>query len=120
MIASAATDAAIVAGVVLAGLAVLRLVLQKGFGALTIKAGPMQVDLRAIERLPHIEQKLDQVNAQVNHVEPGTPPIPQRLERLERLSEHHASQIAAIRHATSSIANDVAKLLASIDQPEDR
>lgn len=79
-------DVAVIAGVILAGVALLRLVIQKGFGSLSLKAGPVSLDVKAAER---IEQKIDQINNAVNHVAPGTPAIPERLSTIE-------GQLAAI------------------------
>lgn len=68
------------------------LVWRKGFGKLTVKAGPVSLDLSAVER---VERKVDKtlehvaaVNHAVNNVPKGTPPMVQRVGRLEERMDH--------------------------------
>lgn len=72
------------------------LVWRKGFGKLTVKAGPVSLDLSAVERVQQrVERKVDQtlqhvaaVNHAVNNVPKGTPPMVERVGRLETRMDH--------------------------------
>lgn len=84
--------------------ALLLLIRNRGFGRLTLRAGPLSVDLSAVER---IDQAVQRIESAVNHVEPGTPPIPERLSLLEAEVTAMRSHAAWERAALAALAEHV-------------
>ena len=83
------------AGVMVGGMVVWRMVGRKAFQSLSVKAGPVQIELQAVRAaLAEVKSDTAEINASVNGVKPGAPKLRQTAERTARTVDYLTTVVA--------------------------
>lgn len=94
ILASIITELAFLVGVLGAVGIAFRLVTGRDFHSFFMKAGPMELNLKAIERMV---QKVDNIDRRVNNVAPDAPSIPEQLTDIKSTVGHLEAEVAEIK-----------------------
>lgn len=94
----------VASAVMVVGIAVLALVGRRAFQSLIVKAGPVSVELSAVERLhervEHVARTADAINNAVNDVNPSEPKLRETVERLGQLSDWQCKALHVLARAS--------------------
>lgn len=72
--------------ILIVAVAAFVLVWRKGFQSAHVDLGPVRVDLEATRRTVEVvARQTEAINAAVNNVPAGTPPLPERIAELEAM-----------------------------------